>query len=380
MSYFLEKKLMKRRQKGNLRESNLTQLELKSNLIDFASNDYLGLARSQGLAHHVRRELAEHSSHLTGFGSTGSRLLTGDTRYARELEESLALFHGYEAGVLFTCGYLANSGLFSAITTNGDVIFFDDKIHASMREGLRLSRARCFPFRHCNLEHLEKRLQQCPAEGQRFICVEAIYSTDGSITSLVQVCHLAKKYGAHVIIDEAHSLGLLGPQGKGLVAQYGLQSSIFAQINTFGKALGVQGAMILGSQLLKKVLINFCSSYIYTTAPPFYALAAIKSSYTLFPQLNQERQHLQHLIALFNQAFVHSSHTPIQSIKIQGNHQVKQFAKKLCDKGLDVRPLMSPTVQRGQELVRICLHAFNTKKEVEALIEQIILNRDVCHV
>lgn len=366
MTFHLRKRLLQRTKLGNLRK-----LQIAQPYIDFSSNDYLGLSRSHQLGTSIFQEWKIHLSHLNGFGSTGSRLLTGNSLYAQELEEKIAKFHGYEAGLLFNCGYMANVGLLSAITNQESVILFDAAVHASTRDGIRLSRAKAFPFRHNDLEHLENRLKNSLSQGDRFICVESIYSTDGSIAKLPEISRLAREYEAHLIVDEAHAVGVCGPKGRGLVAEHDLMAYVFAQVTTFGKALGTQGAVIFGNHTLKQFLINFATSYIYTTALPFQTLAAIKCSYDLFPRMDQERNHLQKLIQMFRAFRSNSSINHIQSVPVEGNEAVQQAAQALFKQGFDVRPLMSPTVQRGHELLRICLHAFNTEDELERLINYI---------
>lgn len=363
MISYLEKRLSKRKALGNLRT-----LKAPVSRIDFCSNDYLGLARSSLLANSVFKELKMNLSHLNGFGSTGSRLLTGNSLYAQDLEEKIAKFHGFQAGLLFSCGYMANIGLLSVVANQESVIFYDAAVHASLHDGIRLSRAKAFPFRHNDLDHLESRLKSCSSRNNRFICIESIYSTDGSKALLTQISQLAKKYEAYLIVDEAHAVGVCGPKGRGLVFEHDLTDHVFAQITTFGKALGTYGAIILGSEILKQTLINFANSYIYTTALPFQMLAAIKCSYDLFPQMEKERQCLQRFIQIFCESYTSSSVTHIQAISIKGNEAVKIKAKELIDQGIDVRPLMSPTVQRGNEILRICLHAFNTDYELIQLI------------
>lgn len=358
MMLHIEKQLTKRRHLGNLR-----QLQVAPPLIDFSSNDSLGLARSPLLAAAMLEEWKNHTDQR--MGSTGSRLLTGNSLYAQSLEEKIATFHGYEAGVLFSCGYMANVGLISTVAGEDTTLFFDAAVHASTRDGIRLSRASAFPFWHNDLTHLEQRLKECTRQGDRFICVESIYSTDGSVAPLREIATLAESHNAHLIVDEAHAVGVYGPQGRGLVAHHHLTGRVFAQVVTFGKALGTYGAIVLGSDLLKQALLNFATSYIYTTALPFPMLAAIACSYDLFPHLEHERAHLHTLI----QEFCAAQATHIQCVPLPGNQRVKEASHSLARLGFDVRPLMSPTVRRGEEMLRICLHAFNTVGEVRALLE-----------
>lgn len=370
----LKRKLSRRASQGNLR-----QLTITNQLIDFASNDYLGLSRSMHLRTAVLQEWETMRCKMTtnGLGSTGSRLLTGNSHYAEQLEYSIANFHHYESSLLFGCGYLANVGLISALVHTDDIVLYDAQIHASTQDGIRLCRARAFPFRHNDLNHLENRLKTISGIGKRYVCVESIYSTDGSKALLQDICRLCTKYGARLIVDEAHAIGVFGPCGRGLVAQQQLMDEVFAQIITFGKGLGIYGAAVLGSHALKSFLLNFARSCIYTTSLPIHNLAAIKCAYDMLPSLNSERQKLFHLIALFQAHFKESSDTPIQSIKVSGNGAVRKAANNFASHGYDVRPLMSPTVRRGSESLRICLHAYNTEAEVKALIT--LLNQQLHH-
>ena len=328
--------------------------------IDFASNDYLGLARCPLLKKRILTALEESAWKN---GSTGSRLLTGNSSLAESLEEKIADFHGYEAGLLYNCGYMANIGILSSAPQHNDAIFFDTHVHASMHDGIKLSSASAYPFRHNDLNHLENRLKTvgrlCK---QRFICIESLYSIDGTLAPLEEIATLSAKYGAHLIVDEAHAVGVQGPQGRGLIAEKKLSPFVFAQVVTFGKALGTFGAIVLGSRRLKEYLINFARSCIYTTALPPHNLIAIRSAYERLPQLDTERKHLQNLILLFS----HST-SAIQPIKVQGNSRVKEIAQICQVRGFDVRAILSPTVQRGEECLRIILHAFNTKHEVQKL-------------
>lgn len=359
MTLARDKRLEQRKIKGNLRELCLTPP-----LIDFASNDTLGLARCALLKTAWIEEWKKNSSPLNGLGSTGSRLLTGNSAYAQALEMRIAAFHGYSAALLFGSGYMANLGLLSAIASEKSTLLFDANVHASTRDGIRLSRAAAFPFRHNDLEHLEKRLKECKSEC--FICVESLYSTDGSMAPLKELCALANQYSAHLIVDEAHATGVFGPQGRGLC--HDLTAHIFAHVVTFGKALGTYGAIVLGSPLLKKRLINFANSCIYTTALPLQMLAAIYCTYERFPEMEKERDALFRLIALWQSKCPSSSLSHIQPIPMPGNLNAKNLAQKCRTLGFDIRPLLSPTVRRGEEILRIALHAFNSEEEVRELL------------
>lgn len=348
----MKQKLEKREGQNNLRRLTLTK-----NLVDFASNDYLGLAKSNELSQCILREWQKESNRL---GSTGSRLLTGNSHYAEELERRISSFHGYEDGLLFNCGYMANMGLLSTVADKEDLIFYDTHCHASIIEGIKLSEASAYPFRHNNLNHLEERIKR--KKGKKcFVCIQSIYSTDGTQAPLKEMIDLAEHYGALVIVDEAHATGIFGPQGKGLIAETKLADKVFAHVVTFGKALGVHGAIVLGSHLLKKFLVNFSRSFIYTTALPFYNLVAIKCSYDMFPFLNEEREKIYHLISHTG------SSTQIVTIQMLNAYEAKLMSKQMAEAGFDVRALTSPTVRRGHEVLRICLHTYNTIDELKRI-------------
>lgn len=365
----LIKDLEERKNRGNLRK--LVQSEAK---IDFASNDYLGLARSTELKKAVELEWERISAttHLNGLGSTGSRLLTGNQRYCEELESAIASYHGYEAGLLFNCGYMANLALLSCIPKSGDRILYDTSIHASSRAGIGLSTALATAWRHNDLNSLENKLKRgISLQGKSYVCIESLYSTDGSVAPLTEIQNLCAQYRAELFVDEAHACGVFGTLGKGLCNEAGLNERPFAHVHTFGKALGTQGAIILGTSLLRQYLINFAKPFIYTTALPLYALIAIKCSYKMLPTLEKERGQLRKLIAYFYEKTQGKtgSHTQIQPISIKSNLEGKALAERLAHINIDARPLLYPTVPRDKECLRICLHAFNTINEIDELLQ-----------
>ncbi|MCE2982143.1 MAG: pyridoxal phosphate-dependent aminotransferase family protein [Parachlamydia sp.] len=345
--------LLKRKDQGSLRA-----LKLTGEGVDFASNDYLGLAQSYALKKRFDNEIKGQRQ----LGSTGSRLLTGNSAYAERLEESIASFHGFKAGLLFNCGFMANQGVIRALGSSKTVFFADAHVHASTRLGFRLAEGNTFFFRHNNVEHLEKRLAEGKGE-KCWICIESIYSTDGSFAPLNEICALAEKYDARVLVDEAHATGVFGREGRGLVNQLGLTDKVHALVITFGKALGTFGAIVLGTPQLKEEMINFSPSLMYSTALPHFCLAAIQCSYALFPGMEKERKHVRQLGSYLG------AESPIHFILMPGNKEARQAACQLKQAGLRVLPLLSPTVQKGKEGLRVCLHSFNTIEEVMRLKE-----------
>ena len=361
LMHFLQHKLQQRQQQDALRQLRLPA----ANTVDFCSNDYLGIVHQQSI-----QVTGQHAS-----GSTGSRLLAGNYPLIQQAEQQVAAFHQAEAAVLFNSGYDANLGLLSSLLQRGDTVLYDQLCHASIRDGIRLGFAHAFAFEHNNLQHLEQRLQQAPATGNTFIVTESVFSMDGDTAPLQQLVTLAQQYNAHLIVDEAHAIGIIGTAGQGLTQHLQLQQHIFVRVYTYGKACGCHGAAVVGSQLLADYLVNFARSLIYSTAMPPHAAAAIAASYRLFPGMTPQRQHLQQLVQQFQQHPLSyqklPSQTPIQGIIVPGNTQAKSLATHLQQHGFDVRPILYPTVPAGTERLRIVLHAFNTTAEVQALCQSI---------
>jgi len=359
---FLSRKLKERETQDALR-----RLRLPEGKVDLCSNDYLGV---------VRNGLLEHEELMTdAHGSGGSRLLAGNNPLVEETERSIAAFHAARAALVYNSGYDANVGLLSSVPQRGDVILYDSLSHASIRDGIRLSLAQAYGFAHNDLQELEKRLRTARDAGGGgktvFVVTESVFSMDGDMAPLREMAELCRQFDAQLIVDEAHATGVVGPKGEGLVQELGLVDECFARVHTFGKAVGCHGAAVLGSTLLRDYLINFSRSFIYTTALPPSSVRAIARAYALLPRLDEERERLRLLIDMFRQTPIGwerlDSSTPIQVVIVPGNTAVKALAHRLQGAGLDVRPILSPTVEKGKERLRIVLHAFNTEEEIEKL-------------
>ena len=354
---FLLPKLLKRKEENAFRE-----LKLNNGLIDFCSNDYLGISHNNLLG-----------SHEGNSGSTGSRLLAGNYALICDAEKMLADFHQSEAALVYNSGYDANVGVLSCVAQKGDTILYDALSHASIRDGIRLSFAQSFSFAHNDINDLEKKLHL--ATGNVFIVTESVFSMDGDICPLKELVVISKKFSAHLIIDEAHATGVIGEKGEGLVQSMQLQDEIFCRNYTFGKACGCHGAVIVGSKTLKDYLVNFSRSFIFTTALPPSAIQTIIKSYEVFPAMKKERQQLQQLIQIFNEANLRyekvASSVPVQAVIIPGNKIVKQKAHEMQQNNYDVRPILYPSVPKGKERLRIVLHAFNTEEELNGLLRML---------
>ena len=350
----------------NRRENGLFRSLETTDGVDFCSNDYLGLA-----CHDLGVPELEN-------GSTGSRLISGNSKHLEKLEKQIASFHGFEQSLLFSSGYAANLGLLACLGKREDVLISDELIHASLIDGARLSYARRVRFQHNSVADLRAKLEQesLRTEGQIFVVVESLYSMDGDFAPLTDISLLCEQFDALFIVDEAHAVGVYGRQGRGLIAQHALQNKIFAAIYTFGKALGFHGAAVAGSANLHQYMINFCRPFIYTTAPSPHTVAMTKAAYDKFIAADKEREKLNDILLYFENsvkaieltnAYWMNSETPIQGLIIPGNNPVKEAASILQANGFAVKAIVSPTVPEGQERLRISLHSFNTRDELDGL-------------
>mgnify|MGYP001204377736 FL=1 len=358
ISLTLEEKI-KLKLEEKVRQNSLRTLNLKIKGIDFSSNDYLGFAKKKIFLNEQ-------------IGSTGSRLISGNSSYHLKLEKKIAKFHNSESCLIFNSGYLANLGIISSILNRNDTIIYDQFIHASSRDGIRLSNSKSFSFKHNDIDSLNNKLKQ--AKGNIIILIESVYSMNGSICDLEKIVELSKKFNANIILDEAHATGVIGEKGKGLAVKLNLESEIFARIHTFGKSLGCCGAAILGTKSLISYLINFAYPFIYTTSLPKVSIKMIDNAYKLLKNSKNEISKLKSNIELFkktaknyNVNFI-PSNTPIQSIIIPNIDLLKLISKKMNKLGFRLYPILHPTVERGKERIRICLHSYNTHEEIESLI------------
>ncbi|KAK4533286.1 hypothetical protein CCYA_CCYA16G4168 [Cyanidiococcus yangmingshanensis] len=358
---------------------------------DFASNDYLSFARSDVLAQRIQVLTLQAQQRVeVKNGSSGSRLLTGDSALAQTVEEELATYHEVESCLLFNSGYDCNVGLFSCIATaERDALLVDESVHASVFDGCRLSRARTVQrFRHNDFTDLESQLIKLRAEmgdtGWILVGVESCYSMDGDLlTQPAAVLDRCRAHRALLIVDEAHSVGIHGARGCGLMHPHKNHPALLARIVTFGKALGQHGAAVLCPATLREYLVNYARPLIYSTSLPVHSLCAIRASYQMLASSFAEyrRQQLKERLAVF-QAHVQrlvrrfsqmpkpllNAESPIQAIVIPGNEACTQVATRMRQRGFDVYPIRYPTVERGSERLRIVIHAHNTNAAIEALI------------
>lgn len=335
-------------------------LKLPPGGVDFTSNDYLGLSRSDEL--HRMIVAAMNALPQKRNGSTGSRLLSGNSILIESIENKLASVFGSESALLFDSGYTANLAVLSTLPQRGDTIIMDELSHASLKDGARLSLATKWNFRHNDLTDLRKKLES--AEGEKWIVAESIYSMDGDECPLDGIVALADSFNAHVILDEAHTTGLVNIPNK-----------IAVRVCTFGKAMGIHGACVCSSADIKNQIVNFSRPFIYTTAPSDHSVVSASCAFDFLAANTHLRKELHERIKYFRSIAGsvkgwNQSKSQIQVIVVRGHDAVTAAASQLQSAGFDVRPILSPTVKEGQERLRICLHTFNTETEIQALVNE----------
>lgn len=377
MNHFPKK--LKSKLKDREATNALRQLGKQINLVDFSSNDYLGFAKLETIFSNSHEFLMGHN--MKQNGATGSRLLSGNHPLFHILETMLSEFHNSETALIYNSGYDANIGLFACVPQRGDIILYDEYVHASIRDGIQLSNAKAYKFKHNDLDDLQQQItrhSKLVSETHHVIYVvtESVFSMDGDSPNLKAMSQLCKTHQAYFIVDEAHAVGVFGERGAGIIQELTLENAIFARLVTFGKAMGCHGAAILGNKDLKEYLINFSRSFIYTTALPPHSLATIHAAYEELITTTNRAQLLEK-ISFFKSEIIKNklqdyfidSDSAIHCCLVSGNDTVKSVAQKLQEHGFDVKPILSPTVPQGTERLRFCLHTFNSNQEITKVLQ-----------
>ena len=339
-------------------------------VINFSSNNYLGIANHPALAAAAKLAIDRY-----GCGSGASRLISGNMTLHEELEAKLAAFKGTEAALVFNSGFQVNTGILSTLTGEGDAIFSDVLNHASIIDGCRLSRAKTFVYAHGDLDQLEAALKQAAGAGRKLIVTETIFSMDGDEAPLTGIVELAERYGAMVMVDEAHATGIFGDNGSGVVAKLGLSERVAVQMGTLGKALGGFGAYVAGSGALRELLINRCRSFIFTTSLPPSIMAMAIAAIDLVQREPKRREMLWRncralKLGLSGLGFsLAGSQSPILPLIIGDTDKCMQFSERLLEKGIFAQGIRPPTVPPGTSRLRITLMATHTADHLDRAIE-----------
>ncbi len=340
-------------------QSLLRSLEEPAGL-DLCSNDYLGLARHP----RMRRRLGEAVQAL-GVGSTGSRLLRGHRAAFKTVEERFARLKGTPAALYLGSGWAANLGVLSTFPASGDVVFSDELNHASLIDGMRLSKARHVVYPHCDCEALSRLLESEQCASQRFVVTESLFSMDGDIAPLERLASLQAEHGFALIVDEAHAVGIYGQSGSGLIEASGCEDAVFVSVNSAGKALGVSGAFVCGPQWAIQLLVQSARPFVFSTAPPPALAEAIDEALDLLADEPERRVRvLEHGGLLRESLGMAPSNAPIVPVIIGPSAAAVRAAASLRAEGYDLRAIRPPTVPAGTARLRVCLNADLSRAEV----------------
>jgi 8-amino-7-oxononanoate synthase len=338
-------------------------------LVNFGSNDYLGLAADPRLA-----AAATAVIQTDGFGSGASPLITGHALAHQRLERCLAEFEGTEATLLFPSGFAANLAAVTALAGPGDVIFSDAKNHASLWDGCRLSRADVRVYRHADCQQLDSLLDHASGYRRRLIVTDSLFSMDGDLAPLVELADVARRHSAMLLVDEAHATGVFGAAGRGVSEHFGVEASITARVGTLSKALGCAGGFISGSWPLIEWLINRARSYIYSTAAPSaISAAALAALEIVIAEPHRRQTLLQRAVALHERLSslgwqMGRSASQILQIVIGESSQAVDLSQRLRSQGLLVPAIRPPTVPEGEACLRVSLTWGHTEEQIDALV------------
>src|SRR6185437_1122314 len=339
--------------------------------VNLHSNDYLGLASEPRL----RQAVLEGAARAASVGSTGSRLLSGNCHEWEALEADFAAFAGMESALYFGSGYAANLGLLNSLLQPGDIVFSDALNHASIIDGIRLSRVRKVIYPHCDLAALEESLcAHRDHHGAKLIVSETVFSMEGDIAPVARLIEIAKSHGAELVLDEAHAIGVRGPHGRGIAAEHGIEREVLAIVYTCGKALASAGAFVGCSSELRHYLVNRARTFIFSTAMPPYLAHQIRAALGMVREAHGRRNHLSKIasvlraeLALANFPPCHSS-SQIVPVIFGENEAALRAAAKLQSAGFAVRAIRPPTVPVGTSRLRLSLTSKITWEDVHRLV------------
>ncbi len=340
--------------------------------LNFSSNDYLGLSGHPEVVWASRRHLESY-----GCGATASRLVSGTLHPHVELEEKLAAIKGYEAALVFGSGFLANVGIIASLAGRNDHIFADKLVHASIIDGISLSRANLKRFRHNDPDHLESLLRGCPASGRRLIVTESVFSMDGDIAPLAEIASLSNRYGAMTLVDEAHATGVFGPRGRGLIRECGLEGAINLSMGTLSKALGGYGGFVACSRRMRDLLVNRARAFIYTTALPPSVIGSALGALGVVEKAGDLGAELLGRATVFRKRLrdrgldVLGSQSQIVPVLIGDNVAALAAAQRLKTRGILAVAIRPPTVPEGTARLRLSLTLDHTDHDLEWAAEEI---------
>jgi len=338
-------------------------------VLNFCSNDYLGLANDERIKKAALEAITEY-----GFGSGASRLVCGNMRPHEQLEVDLALFKNTESALVYSSGYMANTGIIPALMDRNSVVLSDKLNHASIIDGIILSRAKLVRYPHRDMHALKDILKNIPAAKRKLIVTDTVFSMDGDRAPLKEIVDLARCYEAMIMVDEAHAFGVLGSHGSGLVEELGLEAQVDIQMGTLSKAAGSFGAYVCGTKMMRDFLINNSRSFIYTTAmlPSMAqasraALQIILGGSQLRRKLQENSDYLRAQAKEMGFDTMHSS-TPIIPLLVKDPSQAVAMSKQLLEQGIFVQAIRPPTVPIGTARLRVTVMATHTREDLDHLL------------
>ncbi len=362
-----EQKLLRKRRIVDGPQGPLLKVDGRQYLA-FCSNDYLGLAN-----HPALHAAAVSGLEKYGVGASASPLISGHISVVEELEQALAAFVGMPRTLHFSTGYMANIGTIPALVGPGDVVFSDRLNHACLIDGARLSGAQFRIYPHADVAKLEELLTKSSIP-RKLIVTDAIFSMDGDIAPLPELLALCEKYDAWMLVDDAHGFGVLGPQGRGSLAHFGIRSQRILYMGTLGKAAGVSGAFVAGDALLIEWLLQSARTYVFTTASPPLLASALLAAIKVMQDEDWRHQHLRQLIARLRSGLAAlpwpllPSKTAVQALIVEDNQLTLDLMEGLRQQGIWVPAIRPPTVPKGTARLRISLSAAHSIEQVDQLI------------
>jgi len=336
---------------------------------DFCSNDYLNLARHPQIVASAKKALE-----IEGYGSSSSRFIRGDRQTIHSLEVKLARFKRCDRALLFSSGYAANVGSLSSLIKKDDLVFSDQLNHASIIDGLRLSRARIHIFPHLQVDELRRQLGHAPTNVVKFLVTESLFSMDGDIAPLDKYAQLARDFNLALVVDEAHALGLYGKRGSGLINQFGVEGAVTLSVNGLGKAFGCYGAFVAGSKTVIDYVTQSARTSMYSTALPPLAISAIDVALGLIEDGDRLRAHLFHNVSWFKELLPKAcvnTVSPIIPMVIGDNKRTLDIAAHLLSAGFDVKAIRPPTVQAHKARLRITTNLSHSDELIKRFVQHL---------
>lgn len=339
-------------------------------VIMVGANNYLGLANDPRVV-----EAAIAATRKYGLGCTGSRFLSGNLIIHEQLEEALASYMDKDAALLFSTGYFANQGALTSLFEDGDYILCDKENHASLIDGCRMSPAKIIPFAHNSPDSLRRRLARLPREAGKMVVIDGVFSMSGDIARLPELMAVAAEFGAKFYVDEAHSLGVVGPDGRGAAYHFGVANGADLLMGTFSKSLGCMGGFLAGDEDVIKYIRHKARCFIFTASPPPAVAGGVLCSLRIMQEEqwrmvklweNTHRMHKEFRAAGFH---IGTTETPIVPILVGDEQKAFFFAQKLFDNGVFATPAIYPAVRRGQAIIRTSYMATHTPQQLDHVLE-----------